>query len=135
MAADIKGARYPDTPKVSIGVNQSSRSPARDRPVTSPTPSGGLFSFSIPTSSISKQLTARERFQLSERSDYKKKELKALTALGVSELSEETYVTPRAQLDDKSKADTNVKVRINKEGPKRMKGLTAFFEQFNELSA
>lgn len=130
----IRTQRYPDTPAISIGVNQSSRSPSRMSAASglkSPTPAGGLFSFSIPAASVSKALTARERFELTSRADYRKKEVIPLDQLGVSEITQEEYVTPRAQIPDPAAHD--VKVTISKVGgASRIKGLSKFFEQFSD---
>ena len=130
------GSRFPETPSVCIGVNQGARSPAKSGrgSVPSPTPAGGLFSFAIPAGSISRQLTARERYELTERSDYQRKELKPLEVLGVKDITDEEYVTPRNQLDDKDKPNASVRPKVYKEGPRRLKGLTAFFEQFGDPS-
>ena len=130
----IRTQRYLDTPAISIGVNQSSRSPSRMSAASglkSPTPAGGLFSFSIPAASVSKALTARERFELTSRADYRKKEVIPLDQLGVTEITQEEYVTPRAQIPDPAAHD--VKVTISKVGgASRIKGLSKFFEQFSD---
>ena len=135
-AADVKTQRYPATPAISIGVNQASRSPSRmsGRSLSSPTPAGGLFSFSIPAASASKALSAREKFELTSRSDYKKRDLIPLDKLGVTDLSAEEYVTPRSQLgDDAKRGGAELKVTITKAGgASRIKGLSKFFEQFSD---
>ena len=135
-AADVKTQRYPATPAISIGVNQASRSPSRmsGRSLSSPTPAGGLFSFSIPAASASKALSALEKFELTSRSDYKKRDLIPLDKLGVTDLSAEEYVTPRSQLgDDAKRGGAELKVTITKAGgASRIKGLSKFFEQFSD---
>ena len=54
-----------------------------------------------------------------------------LDKLGVTEITQEEYVTPRAQIPDPAAHD--VKVTISKVGgASRTKGLFKFFEQFSD---
>ena len=95
---------------------------------------GGLLSFFIPAASANKALTAREKFELTSRSDYQKRDLIPLDKLGVTDLSTEDYVTPRSQLgDDAKRGGAELKVTITKAGgASRIKGLSKFFEQFSD---
>ena len=125
---------YPDTPAICIGVNQSSRSPLKGRPTPPAQPQGGLFAFYLPPPV--RIPTARELFEKDAPTTKERLQaIKPVEALAPP-LDEGSYMTPRMRFREKSKGTEAVVAGGIAKGTKagtRVKGLTKFFDQFNDV--
>ena len=116
---------YPQTPAVWIGVNQQSRSPTRARSPNDPAPAGGLFNFQLPMDKV--RPSAREAFL----SDRKQTPHRKPEELGLKEIDEEEYITPRLQIAQQKAERTKQDIAISGQGSGRINKYKTFYEQFN----